>query len=168
MGRQQSYLASLYLVLADLLGSKAVDSRALLAGVRSRIHIPAMRYSIVSSWLVRPISSASMARQLLSRAAACMHSPTFNCRTAAVCVQSCSLHACTHIRLRDSSCMCRGCVDFAVKSCGQNACAQTSLLDSSFTCKGFVSTGQLLQSMAINSHGLHVLAHLMSLHSSCT
>ena len=60
-----------YLVVADLVGSKAVESRALLAGVRSRIHMPAIKYSMVSSWLVRPISSASMAKQLLSRAAAC-------------------------------------------------------------------------------------------------
>ena len=42
-----------------------------MAGVRSRIHMPAMRYSMVSSWLVRPISSANIAKQLLSRAAAC-------------------------------------------------------------------------------------------------
>ena len=58
------------LVPATFLGSKAVDRRALLAGVRSRIHMPAIRYSIVSSWLVRPITSANMARQLLSKAAA--------------------------------------------------------------------------------------------------
>ena len=32
--------------------------------------MPPIRYSIVSSWLVRPITSASMARQLLSKAAA--------------------------------------------------------------------------------------------------
>ena len=32
--------------------------------------MPAIRYSIVSSWLVRPITSANMARQLLSKAAA--------------------------------------------------------------------------------------------------
>ena len=55
---------------ANFLGSKAVDRSALLAGVRRRIHMPAIRYSIVSSWLVRPITSANMARQLLSKAAA--------------------------------------------------------------------------------------------------
>ena len=60
----------LHLVPATFLGSKAVDRRALLAGVRSRIHMPAIRYSMVSSWLVRPITSANMARQLLSKAAA--------------------------------------------------------------------------------------------------
>lgn len=59
-----------HLVPATFLGSKAVDRRALLAGVRSSIHMPAIRYSMVSSWLVRPITSASIARQLLSKAAA--------------------------------------------------------------------------------------------------
>ena len=59
-----------YLVPATFLGSKAVESRALLAGVRSRIHMPAMRYSMVSSCPVRPITSASMAKQWLSSACA--------------------------------------------------------------------------------------------------
>ena len=33
--------------------------------------MPAIKYSMVSSWLVCPITSASMAKQLLSKAAAC-------------------------------------------------------------------------------------------------
>ena len=76
----------LYLVPATFLGSKAVERRARLAGVRSRIHMPAMRYSMVSSCPVRPITSASIARQALSKACACT-------TTASVCLcvalQSC-------------------------------------------------------------------------------
>ena len=67
----QKQPAVLYLVPATFLGSKAVERRARLAGVRSRIHMPAIRYSMVSSCPVRPITSASIAKQALSKACAC-------------------------------------------------------------------------------------------------
>ena len=65
----------LYLVPATFLGSKVVDRRARLAGVRSRIHMPAIRYSMVSSCPVCPITSASIAKQALSNACTCTKAP---------------------------------------------------------------------------------------------
>ena len=92
-----------HLVPATFLGSKAVDNRALLAGVRSRIHMPAIRYSMVSSWLVRPITSANMARQLLSKAAAYTNNSLnypalmFDCKSCGRIFTLCTVHV-SHVR----------------------------------------------------------------------